>query len=143
MRMDNAQRLQSHAQGLAVTPGDHRWRDAGALQQLEAVAVQGVETFERFASLGHVQTAIGQHTIDIEESDADTLGLEQQFRGEVQCRRHQITLARIRSLLFSAPHKRPSASTTSTLVMRRSSISSAASTANASAATVTGPACMS
>ena len=53
-----------------------------------------------------------------------------------------MTLARIKSLLFKAPHKRPAASTTSTLVMPWASIISAASTASASGAMRRGEGCM-
>ena len=105
------------------------------LQQLQAEAVQDVEALERLALLGEVQAAVGQHAVDVEEGDAHALGREQQLGRETQGRPiHQMTLARIRSLLLSAPHSLPSASTTSTLVMRCCSISSAASTASASLA---------
>jgi len=49
-----------------------------------------------------------------------------------------MTLARIKSLLLTAPTSTPSSSTTSTLVMRCASIMSAASTASRSAPIVRG-----
>jgi hypothetical protein len=139
VHMLDAERLEPYAQRLGIAPGDHRRRDARALQQLEAVAVEDAEALEGFAVLGEIDAAVGQHAVDVEEGHAHILRGKQGLGLEIE--RHQMTFARIRSLMLSAPHKCP-ASTTSTLVMRYCSINAAASTASASARSVRGPGCI-
>ena len=103
MRMGNAQRLQARTQHRAVPAGDDHRRNAGFLQHLEAVAVQGVETLDDFTGrpeagrlpglfmavrvFRKIQSAVGQHTVDIKKGHLDTLAAQQQFRRKVQERR--------------------------------------------------------
>src|SRR5205085_10041259 len=121
---------------LRVAPGDHHRRDAGALQQLESQAVERMEALECLALVRIQDPAVGHDPVDVEEGDLDALRCQQQLGGKGSRRRdrhRQITFARIRSLVLTAPTRNPSASTTSTLVMRYCSIRAAASAASASA----------
>src|SRR5262249_46809742 len=102
---------------------------------------------ELLAALGDVDAAIGQHAVHIEDRGLDAkaraLRFEQQLGRKLERGLHlQMTFARMRSLIEIAPISLASASTTSTTVMRASSIRSAASTASASALTVRGFTCM-
>ena len=117
-RVMNSQRQQALTQGLCVASCNHCRNDAGALQQNQPVAVQHVEPFECFALFGEIQGTVRHDSVHIEKNHAQVLRLQQQLGRKVQVRHHQITLARIKSLLLSAPHNRPCRSTTSTLVMR-------------------------
>ena len=49
-----------HAAGrVEVTPGDDGWHHATALQQLDTLPIQGIESFERLAGFREVQATIG------------------------------------------------------------------------------------
>ena len=67
--------LQAQAQRGAVPPRDDRGGNARLLQQFDAMAIQGVKALEGFARFTEVQTAIGEHPIDIEKHHAHRLGL--------------------------------------------------------------------
>ena len=56
---------------------------ARLLQHFQTMAIEGVKAFECFALLRQVQTAIGQHAINIKKCNFDALGLEQQLRRKV------------------------------------------------------------
>ena len=167
MGMRDAQGMHAGAQGHTVAPTDDHRRDARALQQLEPMTVKGVESLDGFGRgigqigalggvarrqvLTEIQAAIGEHTVDIKKSHPHRLRLQQELWRDLQGRNghrsrrrlwHQITLARMRSLVLSAPTRRAWASTTSTLVMRCCSMTAAASAASASARTVRGWRCM-
>jgi hypothetical protein len=92
-------------------------------QQLQPVAVQRGEGLDRLAVLADVDAPVSEHAVHVEEGDLHAefrpLRTQQQRRGEVQrLRRHaQMTFARMRSLLLSAPTMQPCASTTMTLVI--------------------------
>src|SRR5690606_31119487 len=89
-----------------------------------------------------VQAAIREHAIHIKDAGAHVTGWLQDGLREPQGggqRPHQITLARIRSLVFNAPTSAPCASTTSTVVMRCASIKATASAASRSSPIVRGP----
>jgi hypothetical protein len=77
--MLHAQSLQTQSQGRTVPPRDDHRRDASPLKQLDAMAIQRVETFDRFALLAHQQATVGQNAIDIEKRHPNTLGLQQQL----------------------------------------------------------------
>ena len=94
------------AQGSTVAAGDHHHGDAGLFQQLQPHAIQGVKALDRFALTVHVQAAIGEDAIHIQKSQADVLGFEQQFGGKFLGGLHQITLARIKSLVLMKPQRR-------------------------------------
>ena len=66
--MRHPQRGQAPAQRGRVASCHHGRRDAGALQQLDAVAVERMEALDRLALVGEVETAVGQHAVDVEES---------------------------------------------------------------------------
>src|SRR5690606_22727746 len=113
--------------------------DAGVLQQLDAVAVEHVEGFHHFAVGTEVQAAVGEYAIDVEDHHPHIRcaggGIR---RGGRNRRRHQITFARVRSWICSAPTSVPFASVTNNWLMRNSSISSTASTASCSGCTLRG-----
>src|ERR1035437_230958 len=141
--MLDAQSAQPQAQGFRVPSSDDCRRNANPLKQLETVPVKGIKAFDGFPLLGKDKTAVRQNPVHIEKSNTNALCPEQQFRWEIErWVDHQITFARIRSLLLSAPQSCPLASSTSTLVMQRCSISSTASTAKASTAMVQGLGCI-
>src|SRR5450830_532418 len=122
---------------------DGRGDAAELLQHLDAMAVERVEAFDRFAIGAVIQAAVGGHGVVIEKHQPDLLGFGNDGgadRAESIC--HQITLARVRSWICRAPTSLPAASATSTWLMRNSSISCTASTANWSGLMVRGPRCM-
>ena len=137
--MLNVEGVQTHPQRGAVAPRDDDRLNTGTLQQLQAMTVQGVETLAGFTGFSEIQTAIGEDAIDIQQQGANVFGLGQQCRREDV---HQITLARIKSLLLTKPQSWFCAFTTNTLVMRWSSMSSAASAANALSLMVLGFGCI-
>jgi len=47
------------------------------LQQLEAMAVQGVEALDGLARFAEVQAAVGEHTVHVEKGHAHALGAQQ------------------------------------------------------------------
>ena len=94
------------AQGSAVAASDHHHGDAGLFQQLQPHAIQGVKALDRFALAVHVKAAVGEDAVDIQECHADVLGFEQQFGGKFLGGLHQITLARIKSLVLMKPQRR-------------------------------------
>jgi hypothetical protein len=91
-------------------------------QQLQPVAVQRGEGLDRLAVLADVDAPVSEHAVHVEEGD-----LHAEFRpcarsssgaGKFSPAGHaQMTFARMRSLLLSAPTMQPCASTTMTLVI--------------------------
>src|SRR5471032_2252113 len=110
------------------------------LQQLDAEAVVDVEGFQRLAVGAVMQAAVGEHAVDVEDHQLDPGGAGHVFKlvGGL----HQITLARVRSWMCSAPTSLPASSTTSIWLMRCSSMMATASTASFSGAMARGLACM-
>ena len=90
--------------------GDDRQFEPGALQELEAEAVLDIEGLEFMAVVRIVQAAVGHHAVDIEGDQLDARGAGPGI--------HQITLAVNRSCMLSAPSRRPSASATSSALIR-------------------------
>lgn len=84
--MLDTQRLQAQAQRGRIAASDDGRGDAGLLQQLQAMPVQGVEALERFAGFAEIQAAIGQHPVHIEKGHAHALGLQQQHGIEAERR---------------------------------------------------------
>ena len=82
-----------------TTPIEQEHADhAGGDQQLDAVAVQGIEGFE-FGAVGHeVQPAIGQHTVHVKDRQTYVACPLQQGQLDTHT-----TPARNRSCIFSAP----------------------------------------
>src|SRR5471032_2694924 len=113
---------------------------AGLLQQLDAEAVVDVEGLQRLAVGAVVQAAVGQHAVDVEDHQPDLGGARHVL--ELVGVLHQITLARVRSWMCSAPTSLPSSPTTSTWLMRNSSMMATASTASFSGEMARGLACM-
>src|SRR5690606_32413478 len=113
-----------HQGGLAAA--DDGGFHAGGDQQLDAVAVQGIEGLE-LGAVGHeVQPPVGKHTVHIEDREANVAGPFQQC----QIRVHT-TPALSRSCMLSAPTGLPSPSTTNSPLILPSSMifnASAAST---------------
>ena len=126
---------------------DHAGGNLGCGQHLDARAVERAKGFERLATLANIKAAVGEHTVHIEDHRAHSLSAQQQFwrkrlhraaggggrflKVRPQRLGHQITLARSKSLVLSAPTRCCAASTTKTRVMRSFSMTSAASTAKA------------
>ena len=108
--MDDAEigRASQHDWGRAGA--DDSGQYAGLLQQLDAMAIQYVEGLDHFAFGAEMQTAVGQDAIDIEDHQPDSGRL---LSGVALIVRHQITFARVRSWICSAPTSTPAASATS------------------------------
>ena len=90
--------------------GDNRQLQPSALQELETESVLDVEGLEFMAVIRIVQAAVGHNAVDIEGDQPDACGAGPGI--------HQITLAVNRSCMLSAPSRRPSASATSSALIR-------------------------
>src|SRR5690606_27349460 len=109
----------------AVAPGDEGPPDAAFHQQLQAMAVEYVETLQLFTLWAVPETAVSQHTVDIESHEAqgaDAFDHDRIHLGENHgfgrmrdtVRGHvQITFAAMRSCICRAPNNSPVSSTTS------------------------------
>ena len=103
----NAQIRSAPCHQRRLARADDRGCYAGLLQQLDTVSIQHVERLDHFAVGTIVQAAVGQNAVDIENHQADARGAGS---GKIF---HQITLARVRSWICSAPTSLPSLSATS------------------------------
>ncbi len=110
-----------------LAPADDRGAHAGVDQHLDAVAVQCVERLELAAVGQEIKAAIGEHTIDVEDRQANVAGALQQVFV------HYITPARRRSCMFSAPIGNSWSSTTTSELILWSSMIFRASAASISA----------
>src|SRR3954463_14838024 len=120
--------LQAPLHGLGRAPGNHRDVDAGAQQVLDADAVADADRLDLEAVRPEVELAVGHDAVDVQEHAADFGGTRADF---VQAQQgHQTTPARSRSCMWMTPHRRSSASATSSAVILCCSISRTASAAS-------------
>ncbi|MDT4872792.1 hypothetical protein FQZ97_1079980 [compost metagenome] len=83
--MRHAQGVQAFSQGGRIASGHHRGRDARALQQFDAVAVERVKTLDRFPAFREIQPTVGQHPVHVKKHHAHGLRAQQQLGRKVQC----------------------------------------------------------
>ena len=76
------------------------------LQQFQTMPIEGVEGFGLLTLVAVMQATLGQNAIYIEHQQLDGFRSFQKGGWWVEVDGHQITLARIKSLLLRAPHKR-------------------------------------
>src|SRR6185369_242927 len=107
---------------------EQRDGDAGGGEHLEAVAVVRGKGLERLAARAVPEGAVREDAVDVENHQADAPRPSPDLLSDL----FQITLARNRSCMLSAPTSSPPASITSSWFTLCASISCTASTASAS-----------
>src|SRR6185436_14653450 len=119
--------------GLRAAAGEQGTGHAARREHLQAVAVVRREGLQLLARRAVEQRAVGEHAVDVEDHQPHRARASQNVsRAPFSRDRLQITFARNRSCMLSAPSSAPRASTTSSWLTLCFSMICTASTASAS-----------